>query len=82
MFRITYLKQHTCYCKQPVILKESELNERLIQIYKEEEIKVIQEKWDKLLNTDIISKEYLDGCFELGQQYPNLCSSVMLICKK
>lgn len=39
-------------------------------------------QWDKLLNTDIISKEYLDGCFELGQQYPNLCSSVMLICKK
>jgi ribosomal protein S18 acetylase RimI-like enzyme len=39
-------------------------------------------QWDKLLNTDIISKEYLDGCFELGQQYPDLCSSIMLICKK
>jgi len=39
-------------------------------------------QWDKLLQTDIISKEYLDGCFDLGQQYPDLCSSIMLICKK
>jgi ribosomal protein S18 acetylase RimI-like enzyme len=39
-------------------------------------------QWDKLLQTDIISKEYLDGCFKLGQQYPDLCSSIMLICKK
>lgn len=38
-------------------------------------------QWDQLLNTDIISKEYLDGCFQLGQQYPDLCSSIMLICK-
>ncbi len=39
-------------------------------------------QWDQLLQTDIISKEYLDGCYELGQQYPDLCSSIMLICKK
>ena len=39
-------------------------------------------QWDQLLKTDIISKEYLDGCYELGQQYPDLCSSIMLICKK
>jgi 2-polyprenyl-3-methyl-5-hydroxy-6-metoxy-1,4-benzoquinol methylase len=39
-------------------------------------------QWDKLLNTDIISREYLDGCYELGQQYPDLCSSIMIICKK
>lgn len=39
-------------------------------------------QWDQLLNTDIISKEYLDGCYQLGQQYPDLCSSIMLICKK
>jgi len=39
-------------------------------------------QWDKLLNTDIISKEYLDGCFKLGQQYPDLCSSIMFVCKK
>lgn len=39
-------------------------------------------QWDKLLNTDIISKEYLDGCYELGQQYPDLCSSIFLMCEK
>jgi 2-polyprenyl-3-methyl-5-hydroxy-6-metoxy-1,4-benzoquinol methylase len=39
-------------------------------------------QWDKLLQTDIISKEYLDGCFELGQQYPDLCSSIFLMCEK
>lgn len=39
-------------------------------------------QWDRLLNTDIISKEYLDGCYYLGQQYPDLCSSIMVICKK
>jgi 2-polyprenyl-3-methyl-5-hydroxy-6-metoxy-1,4-benzoquinol methylase len=39
-------------------------------------------QWDQLLDTDIISKDYLDGCFQLGQQYPDLCSSIMLICKK
>lgn len=39
-------------------------------------------QWDRLLNTDIISKEYLDGCFELGQVYPDLCSSIFLMCEK
>ncbi len=39
-------------------------------------------QWDKLLNTDIISKEYLDGCYQLGQQYPDLCSSIFLLCEK
>ena len=39
-------------------------------------------QWDRLLETDIISKEYLDGCYQLGHQYPDLCSSIMLVCKK
>lgn len=39
-------------------------------------------QWDQLLKTSIISKDYLDGCFQLGQQYPDLCSSIVLICKK
>lgn len=39
-------------------------------------------QWDKLLGTDIISKSYLDGCFELGQQYPDLCSSIFFLCEK
>lgn len=39
-------------------------------------------QWDKLLNTDIISKSYLEGCYKLGQQYPDLCSSIFLLCEK
>lgn len=39
-------------------------------------------QWDKLLKTDIISKEYLEGCYQLGQQYPDLCSSIFLMCEK
>ncbi|CAB3713428.1 class I SAM-dependent methyltransferase [Paraburkholderia rhynchosiae] len=37
---------------------------------------------DAALRADIISKEYLDGCFELGRVYPDLCSSVYAICER
>lgn len=39
-------------------------------------------QWDKLLKTDIVSKEYLEGCYQLGQEYPDLCSSIFLLCEK
>lgn len=39
-------------------------------------------QWDRLLQTDIISTEYLDGCYALGHQYPELCSSIFLLCKR
>ena len=39
-------------------------------------------QWDRLLETDIISPEYLEGCYQLGQQYPDLCSSIFLLCEK
>jgi 2-polyprenyl-3-methyl-5-hydroxy-6-metoxy-1,4-benzoquinol methylase len=39
-------------------------------------------QWDLLLQTDIISREYLDGCYKLGQQYPDLCSSIFLLCER
>jgi 2-polyprenyl-3-methyl-5-hydroxy-6-metoxy-1,4-benzoquinol methylase len=39
-------------------------------------------QWDRLLQTDIISSEYLDGCYQLGQIYPDLCSSIFLLCEK
>jgi len=38
-------------------------------------------QWDRLLNTDIITPAYLEGCFQLGQQYPDLCSSIYLVCE-
>jgi 2-polyprenyl-3-methyl-5-hydroxy-6-metoxy-1,4-benzoquinol methylase len=39
-------------------------------------------QWDEMLQTGIISKEYLNGCYQLGQQYPDLCSSIFLLCEK
>lgn len=39
-------------------------------------------QWDRLLATDIVSKEYLEGCYQLGQIYPDLCSSIFLLCEK
>jgi 2-polyprenyl-3-methyl-5-hydroxy-6-metoxy-1,4-benzoquinol methylase len=39
-------------------------------------------QWDRLLNTDIISPAYLEGCYQLGHIYPDLCSSIFLVCKK
>jgi len=38
-------------------------------------------QWDRILQTDIISKEYLEGCYKLGQHYPDLCSSIFLMCE-
>jgi SAM-dependent methyltransferase len=39
-------------------------------------------QWDRLLGTDIISPAYLQGCYELGQHYPDLCSSIFLMCER
>ncbi len=38
-------------------------------------------QWDRLLQTDIVSPAYLDGCYALGQQYPELCASIFLLCE-
>jgi len=39
-------------------------------------------QWDQLLQTEIISAAYLDGCYEIGQQYPDLCASIFLLCER
>jgi 2-polyprenyl-3-methyl-5-hydroxy-6-metoxy-1,4-benzoquinol methylase len=39
-------------------------------------------QWDRLLKTDIISEEYLNGCYKLGQRYPDFCSSIFLLCER
>ena len=39
-------------------------------------------QWDKILKTDIVDNAYLDACYELGEVYPDLCSSICLICEK
>ncbi len=38
-------------------------------------------QWDRLLKTDIVSPEYLRGCYELGKVYPDLCSSIFVLCE-
>lgn len=39
-------------------------------------------QWDRLLQTDIVSADYLEGCYKLGQHYPDLCSSIFLMCER
>lgn len=39
-------------------------------------------QFDKLLQTDIVSPAYLDGCYDLGHKYPDLCSSIFILCEK
>ncbi len=39
-------------------------------------------QWDRLLQTDIVSADYLEGCYQLGQQYPDLCASIFLLCER
>jgi 2-polyprenyl-3-methyl-5-hydroxy-6-metoxy-1,4-benzoquinol methylase len=38
-------------------------------------------QFDKILQTDILSPEYLDGCYQLGMIYPDLCASIYLVCR-
>ncbi len=39
-------------------------------------------QFDRILQTDIISPEYLEGCYQLGHLYPDLCASIFLLCEK
>jgi 2-polyprenyl-3-methyl-5-hydroxy-6-metoxy-1,4-benzoquinol methylase len=39
-------------------------------------------QFDRLLGGDVISDEYLEGCFLLGMRYPELCASIWLVCER
>lgn len=39
-------------------------------------------QWDSILKTDIVTPDYLQGCYKLGQHYPDLCASIFLMCEK
>jgi 2-polyprenyl-3-methyl-5-hydroxy-6-metoxy-1,4-benzoquinol methylase len=39
-------------------------------------------QWDQVIPQQIVSEDYLEGCYSLGQQYPDLCSSIFLVCEK
>ncbi len=37
---------------------------------------------DEALIKGIISNSYLEGCYQLGQKYPELCASIFFLCEK
>lgn len=37
---------------------------------------------DQALAAGIITPEYIDGCYQLGVQYPDLCASIYAICTR
>jgi hypothetical protein len=39
-------------------------------------------QWDRLLASDIITADYLEGCYQLGHLYPDLCASIFLVCER
>ena len=39
-------------------------------------------QFDRLMGTDIISDDFLEGCYQLGMRYPDLCASIFLVCER
>lgn len=39
-------------------------------------------QFDRLMQTDIISDEYLEGCYQFGLEHPRLCASIFFLCEK
>jgi len=39
-------------------------------------------QFEKLIGGDVISDDYLEACYELGMEYPQLCASIFLVCEK
>jgi 2-polyprenyl-3-methyl-5-hydroxy-6-metoxy-1,4-benzoquinol methylase len=39
-------------------------------------------QFDRLMGGDVISDAYLEGCYRLGMQYPDLCASIWLVCER
>jgi len=39
-------------------------------------------QFDQLMGGDVISDDYLEGCYRLGMQYPDLCASIWVVCQR
>jgi 2-polyprenyl-3-methyl-5-hydroxy-6-metoxy-1,4-benzoquinol methylase len=39
-------------------------------------------QFDMLMGGDVISDDYLEGCYRLGMHYPDLCASIWLVCER
>jgi 2-polyprenyl-3-methyl-5-hydroxy-6-metoxy-1,4-benzoquinol methylase len=38
-------------------------------------------QFDKLIGGDVLSDGYMEGCYQLGFEYPQLCASIFLVCE-
>jgi len=38
-------------------------------------------QFDKLMGGDVVTAEYLEGCYRLGMHYPDLCASIFVVCE-
>lgn len=38
-------------------------------------------QFDQAIASGIVSEEYLEGCYQLGMLYPDLCASIYLVCE-
>jgi 2-polyprenyl-3-methyl-5-hydroxy-6-metoxy-1,4-benzoquinol methylase len=39
-------------------------------------------QFDGLVGGPYVSEGYMEGCYQLGQEYPTLCASIFLVCAK
>jgi 2-polyprenyl-3-methyl-5-hydroxy-6-metoxy-1,4-benzoquinol methylase len=39
-------------------------------------------QFDALMGGDVITDDYLEGCYRLGMHYPDLCASIWLACER
>jgi 2-polyprenyl-3-methyl-5-hydroxy-6-metoxy-1,4-benzoquinol methylase len=39
-------------------------------------------QFDRLAGGDVISDDYLEGCYRLGMHYPDLCASIFIVCER
>ena len=39
-------------------------------------------QFDRLMGGDVITPEFLEGCYRLGMHYPDLCASIYAVCEK
>jgi 2-polyprenyl-3-methyl-5-hydroxy-6-metoxy-1,4-benzoquinol methylase len=38
-------------------------------------------QFDQLLKSGVVSEAYMEGCYQLGLRYPDLCSSIFTVCE-
>ena len=39
-------------------------------------------QFDALMGGEVVTDQYLEGCYRLGMKYPDLCASIYLVCER